>query len=54
MHSNRRPVAQLVPLMERPTWMPSARFFATALVHPADSGLRIDLAELQPDTIDDL
>jgi prevent-host-death family protein len=54
VHSNRRPVAQLVPLVERPTWMPATRFFATVLVHPADPELRHDLAGLQPDTIDDL
>lgn len=54
VHSNRRPVAQLVPLMDRPTWMPAAQFFATVLVHPADPELRDDLAELQPDTIEDL
>jgi prevent-host-death family protein len=54
VHSNRRPVAQIVPLTERPTWMPAARFFSSVLAHPADVGLRDELAALQPDTIDDL
>lgn len=54
VHSNRRPVAQIVPLAQRPTWLPAARFFARVLAHPADHELRDDLADLQPDTLDDL
>lgn len=54
VHSNRRPVAQIVPLLERPTWVPAVRFFSKVLAHPADPGLRQDLATLQPDTIDGL
>jgi len=54
VHSNRRAVAQIVPLVERPTWLPAAEFFARVLAHPADPGLRGDLAALQPDTLDDL
>ena len=54
VHSNRRPVAQIVPLAERPTWLPAAQFFSKVLAHPADQGLRDDLADLQPDTLDDL
>lgn len=54
VQSNRRPVARLVPLGQRPTWVPAARFFSTILAHPADPGLRNDLDELQPDTIGDL
>ncbi len=54
VHSNRRPVARIVPLEERPTWVPTAQFFSRVLAHPADPGLRVELAELQPDTIDDL
>jgi prevent-host-death family protein len=54
VHSNRRPVAQIVPLTERPTWLAAPRFFSTVLAHPADPGLRADLADLQRDTIDDL
>jgi len=54
VHSNRRPVAQIVPLLERPTWVPAVRFFSNVVAHPADPGLRQDLATLQSDTIDDL
>jgi prevent-host-death family protein len=54
VQSNRRSVAQIVPLQARPTWMPAERFFAQVLAHPADAGLRDELAELQPDTISDL
>lgn len=54
VHSNRRPVAQLSPLGEKPAWVPAARFFAVVLGHPADPGLRDDLAALQPDAIGDL
>jgi prevent-host-death family protein len=52
--SNRRPVAQIVPLAGSPTWLPAAQFFSRVLAHPADVGLRDDLANLQPDTLDDL
>jgi len=54
VHSNRRPVAQIVPLVERPTWVPGGQFFSKVLAHPADPGLREDLADLQPETLDDL
>jgi antitoxin (DNA-binding transcriptional repressor) of toxin-antitoxin stability system len=49
--SNRR---QIVPLVERPTWLPAAQFFSRVLVHRADPGLRDDLVDLQRDTLDDL
>jgi len=52
--SNRRPVAQIAPLIEQPTWLPAAQFFRRVLAHPADVGLRDDLAKLQPGTLDDL
>jgi antitoxin (DNA-binding transcriptional repressor) of toxin-antitoxin stability system len=52
--SNRRPVARIVPLEEHPTWLPAAQLFSRVLAHPADVGLRDDLANLQPDTLDDL
>jgi antitoxin (DNA-binding transcriptional repressor) of toxin-antitoxin stability system len=52
VQSNRRSVAQLTPLSERPTWMPANRFFARVLARPADAKLREHLAELQPDTIE--
>ncbi len=54
VHSNRRAVAQIAPLPGRPTWMPAAQFFSKVLAHPADPGLRDDLADLQPDTVEDL
>jgi prevent-host-death family protein len=54
VHSNRRPVAQIVPLNSRATWMPAAQFFDSVLAHPTDPGLRDDLADLQPDTLEDL
>lgn len=54
VHSNRRTVAQLSPLEQRPTWVSAAKFFSTVLAHPADPSLRRDLANLQPDTIGDL
>lgn len=54
VQSNRRPVAQIAPPPERPTWMPTDQFFATALAHRADPQLLRDLAELQPGTIDEL
>ena len=46
--------AQIVPLVERPTWLPAAQFFSRVLTHPADPGLRDDLAALEPNTLDDL
>jgi prevent-host-death family protein len=54
VQSNRRSVAQIAPLSERPVWMPAGLFFAKVLAHPADAALREELAELQPDTIEDL
>ncbi|MGO9753725.1 MAG: hypothetical protein ACLP22_19900 [Solirubrobacteraceae bacterium] len=33
---------------------PAAQFFSRVLAHPADPGLRDDLAALEPDTLDDL
>jgi prevent-host-death family protein len=49
---DRRPVAELVPLPLRATWVPRQRV-VDALVQ-ADSGLRDQLAEALPDTIDEL
>ncbi len=54
VESNRRPVAQIVPLVNRPTWLAAELFFARILSHPADPGLRDDLAALEPETLDDL
>jgi prevent-host-death family protein len=49
---DRRPVAELVPLARRATWIPRDR--ALAGLVQADPGLRKDLAEALPDTVDEL
>jgi prevent-host-death family protein len=49
-----RPVAALQPLNDRPRWMPREEFVRRVLAQRADPGLARDLAELVPDTTDDL
>ena len=49
-----RPVARLVPPEPRPRWMKREAFVARVLRHQADPGLAADLAELAPDSTDDL
>ncbi len=49
---DRRPVAELIPLPRRASWVPRERALASLV--QADPGLRRDLAEALPDTIDDL
>ena len=49
---DRRPVAELVPLPQRSTWVPRQRVI-DALVQ-ADSGLQAQLDEALPDRIDEL
>jgi prevent-host-death family protein len=49
---DRRPVAELAPLPTRDVWAPRQRV-VDALVQ-ADSGLRDELAEALPDTVDEL
>lgn len=49
---DRRPVAELVPLPARSTWVPRRRVL-DALVQ-ADAELRDDLERALPDTIDEL
>ena len=49
---DRRPVAELVPLPRRSTWVPRERLMARFV--QADPGLRRDLAEALDDTVDDL
>jgi len=49
---DRRPVAELVPLPARATWV-SRRRVIDALVQ-ADEGLRDEVAAVQPDTVDEL
>ena len=47
-----RSVARLVPVRRRPQWISAGEFVRR--VRPADPGLLRDLAELAPDTTDDL
>ncbi|MBA2751630.1 MAG: type II toxin-antitoxin system prevent-host-death family antitoxin [Actinobacteria bacterium] len=49
-----RPVAELVPLPSKPTSMPWEQFQKTLQGALADPGLTDQLAELVPDTTDDL
>ncbi len=49
---DRRPVAELVPLPWRATWVPRERFLKT--LTQADAGLRSELAEALADTVDEL
>jgi prevent-host-death family protein len=49
---DRRPVAELVPLPSRATWVPRRRVLEG--LTQADAGLREELAEALPDTIDEL
>jgi prevent-host-death family protein len=49
---DRRPVAELVPLPTRQTWVPKERVLASLV--QADAELARELAEALPDTTDDL
>jgi prevent-host-death family protein len=49
---DRRPVAEIVPLPARTTWVPRQR--AVDSLVQADPGLKKDLDEALPDTVDDL
>ena len=49
-----RPVARLIPVAQRRRWMSRDAFNRQILVHSADPDLARDLAELAPDTTDDL
>ena len=49
---DRRPVAELVPLPSRATWVPRPRVLQG--LTQADAALREDLAAALPDTIDEL
>lgn len=49
---DRRPVAELVPLPSRRTWVPRDR--VVQALTQADAGLGDELAEALPDTIDEL
>jgi len=48
---DRRPVAELVPLARRATWLPRNRVVQSLV--QADPGLGRDLAEALPDTVED-
>jgi prevent-host-death family protein len=49
-----RPVAVLQPLGRRPQWLARNEFVRRVVAHQADVGLTRELAELAPDTTDDL
>jgi prevent-host-death family protein len=49
---DRRPVAELVPLPSRATWVPRQRVIDSLV--QADSALKRELAEALPDTVDEL
>jgi prevent-host-death family protein len=49
-----RPVAEIVPLPTRPRWVAWERFIQDADRWRADPGLARDLAELLPETTDDV
>ena len=51
---NGRPAALLAPLESRPRWMNSSVFLGLLEGNRADAALRQELAELLPDTTDDL
>lgn len=49
-----RPVAVLQPLERRPRWLSRGEFIRRVVGHQADPGLTDELAQLAPDTTDDL
>ena len=49
-----RPVAVLQPAGRRPRWLVRDEFMRRIVSHQADPGLKDELAELAPDTTDDL
>lgn len=49
-----RPVAVLQPVGRRPRWLGRDEFVRRVVPYQADAALRGDLAELAPDTTDDL
>ncbi len=51
---DRRPVAKLVPIEAKPTWMSGREFAARFGDRLADPGLLSELDDLVPDTTDDL
>ena len=51
---DRRPVAELVPLEQRPTWVPARALWDRLRATQADPDLRRELREALPDTTDEL
>jgi prevent-host-death family protein len=49
-----RPVAVLRPIAGRPRWMKASELFQRLSQHQTDPGLANVLAELAPDTTDDM
>ena len=49
-----RPVAVLQPVGRRPRWLARQEVIRRVLPHQADPGLAGELAELAPDTTDDI
>jgi len=49
-----RPVAILQPVGRRPQWIARDEFVRRVLPHQADPGLPAELADLVPDTTDDV
>jgi hypothetical protein len=49
---DRRPVAELAPLPARDVWVPRQRVIDSLV--QADAALRHDLADVLPDTVDEL
>lgn len=49
-----RPVAVLQPLGRRPRWLAREEFVRRVVRHQADASLAHELADLAPDTTDDL
>lgn len=49
-----RPVAVLQPIGRRPRWLTREEFVRRVVRHQADPGLEHELAELAPDTTDDV
>jgi prevent-host-death family protein len=49
-----QPVAVLRPIRQRPRWVPREEFVRRFAARQADAGLTAELAELVPDTTDDI
>jgi len=49
-----RPVAVLQPVGRRPQWLAREEFVRRVMAHQADPGLAGELADLAPDTTDDI